>query len=66
MIGGGAAALTTSGLAASFGARTLLVERDRALKHGISLRNIVDTIHAYPTLALGARRVADQRVASSD
>lgn len=31
-----------------------------AMKNGISLRNLADTIHPYPTYALGARRAADQ------
>lgn len=31
-----------------------------AMKNGVSLRNIADTIHPYPTYALGARRAADQ------
>ena len=32
----------------------------QGVQHGIPLRKIADTIHAYPTLALGNRRVADQ------
>ena len=31
-----------------------------AMKHGVSLKNIADTIFPYPTYALGARRAADQ------
>lgn len=31
-----------------------------AMKNGVSLRQIADTIHPYPTYALGARRAADQ------
>ena len=31
-----------------------------AMKNGISLRNLADTIHPYPTYGLGARRAADQ------
>lgn len=31
-----------------------------ALKNGLSLRNIADTIFPYPTYGLGARRAADQ------
>ena len=31
-----------------------------AMKNGVSLRNFADTIHPYPTYALGARRAADQ------
>lgn len=31
-----------------------------AMKNGISLRNIADTIHPYPSWGLGARRAADQ------
>jgi len=38
----------------------MIGELGLALKNGITLRNIADTIHAYPTYALGVRRVADQ------
>lgn len=38
----------------------LISEYALAMKNGISLRNIADTIHPYPTYALGARRAADQ------
>lgn len=38
----------------------IIAELVLAMKQHVSLRNITDTIHAYPTLALGARRVADQ------
>lgn len=38
----------------------LLGEFSVAMKNGVTLRNIADTIHAYPTFALGARRLADQ------
>lgn len=31
-----------------------------AMKNGVSMRNIADTIHPYPSWALGARRAADQ------
>lgn len=31
-----------------------------AMKNGITLRNLADTIHPYPTYGLGARRAADQ------
>ncbi len=31
-----------------------------AMKHGITLRNIADTIHPYPAYGLAARRAADQ------
>jgi len=31
-----------------------------ALKNGVSLRGIADTIHPYPSWGLGARRAADQ------
>ncbi len=31
-----------------------------AMKNGISMRGIADTIHPYPSWALGARRAADQ------
>ncbi|MBI2391214.1 MAG: FAD-dependent oxidoreductase [Deltaproteobacteria bacterium] len=38
----------------------VVAELALAMKHGIPLRKIADTIHAYPTLALAARRVSDQ------
>ncbi|MEO9887127.1 MAG: FAD-dependent oxidoreductase [Balneola sp.] len=31
-----------------------------AMKNGVSLRNLADTIHPYPSWSLGARRAADQ------
>jgi pyruvate/2-oxoglutarate dehydrogenase complex dihydrolipoamide dehydrogenase (E3) component len=31
-----------------------------AMRNGVTLRNIADTIHPYPTYALGSRRAADQ------
>ena len=31
-----------------------------AMKNGVTLRNMADTIHPYPTYGLGARRAADQ------
>ncbi len=31
-----------------------------AMKNGVSLRNIADTMHPYPSWGLGARRAADQ------
>ncbi len=31
-----------------------------ALRHGLTLRNIADTLHPYPTFVLGNRRAADQ------
>lgn len=31
-----------------------------AMKNGVSLRNLADTIHPYPSWGLGARRAADQ------
>jgi pyruvate/2-oxoglutarate dehydrogenase complex dihydrolipoamide dehydrogenase (E3) component len=31
-----------------------------AMKNGVTLRNLSDTIHPYPTYGLGARRAADQ------
>ncbi|MEP7027401.1 MAG: FAD-dependent oxidoreductase [Candidatus Eisenbacteria bacterium] len=42
------------------GAGELIAELGLAFRHRIPLRGIADTIHAYPTLALGNRRVADQ------
>ena len=38
----------------------LISEYGLAMRNGISLRQIADTIHAYPTYGLGARRAADQ------
>lgn len=38
----------------------LIGEYAIAMKNGITLRNIADTIHPYPTYGLGARRAADQ------
>ena len=38
----------------------LISEFAMAMKNGISLRNMADTIHPYPAWALGARRAADQ------
>lgn len=45
-----------------WGARAgeLISEYALAMKNGISLRNIADTIHPYPSYGLGARRAADQ------
>lgn len=38
----------------------LIGEYALAMKHGITLRKIADTIHPYPTYGLGVRRAADQ------
>lgn len=38
----------------------LVSEYALAMKHGLSLRNIADTIHPYPSYGLAARRAADQ------
>ena len=38
----------------------LISEYALAIKNGISLRGIADTIHPYPSWGLGARRAADQ------
>ena len=38
----------------------LISEFAVAMRNGISLRKIADTIHPYPTYGLGARRAADQ------
>ncbi len=38
----------------------LISEYALAMKNGITLRNMADTIHPYPTYSLGARRAADQ------
>jgi pyruvate/2-oxoglutarate dehydrogenase complex dihydrolipoamide dehydrogenase (E3) component len=42
------------------GAGEMLGELALAIRNGVSLRKIADTIHAYPTYALGVRRAADQ------
>jgi pyruvate/2-oxoglutarate dehydrogenase complex dihydrolipoamide dehydrogenase (E3) component len=38
----------------------LIAEFAVAMRNGITLRQIADTIHPYPTLGLGVRRAADQ------
>ncbi len=38
----------------------LISEYALAMKNGVTLRNIADTIHPYPTYGLGVRRAADQ------
>ncbi|MDR9366062.1 MAG: FAD-dependent oxidoreductase [Balneolaceae bacterium] len=38
----------------------LIGEYALAMKNGVTLRNIADTIHPYPTYGLGVRRAADQ------
>lgn len=38
----------------------LIGEYALAMKNGVMLRNIADTIHPYPTYGLGVRRAADQ------
>ncbi len=38
----------------------LISEYAVAMRNGITLRHIADTIHPYPTYGLGARRAADQ------
>jgi pyruvate/2-oxoglutarate dehydrogenase complex dihydrolipoamide dehydrogenase (E3) component len=42
------------------GAGEMLGELALAVRNGVSLRKIADTIHAYPTYGLGVRRAADQ------
>jgi pyruvate/2-oxoglutarate dehydrogenase complex dihydrolipoamide dehydrogenase (E3) component len=42
------------------GAGEIICEFSLAIRNGISLRQIADTIHPYPTMGLGARRAADQ------
>lgn len=37
-----------------------IAEYGLAIKNGVSMRGIADTIHPYPSWALGARRAADQ------
>jgi hypothetical protein len=48
--------------ASAVGARAgeIVAELALAMQSGVSLRQLADAIHAYPTFALGARRVADQ------
>lgn len=41
-------------------AAELISEYALAMKNGVTLRKMADTIHPYPTYALGARRAADQ------
>lgn len=38
----------------------LIGEYALAMRNGVTLRNIADTIHPYPTYSLGVRRAADQ------
>ncbi len=38
----------------------LISEYAVAMKNGVTLRNLADTIHPYPSYGLGARRAADQ------
>jgi len=38
----------------------LISEYALAMRNGLTLRNIADTIHPYPSYGLGARRAADQ------
>ncbi|MFH5883215.1 dihydrolipoyl dehydrogenase family protein [Halalkalibaculum sp. DA3122] len=38
----------------------LIGEYALAMRNGVTLRNIADTIHPYPTFGLGVRRAADQ------
>ncbi len=38
----------------------MIAEYALAMKNGVSLRKIADTIHPYPTYGLGVRRAADQ------
>ncbi|MEX0747657.1 MAG: mercuric reductase, partial [Rhodothermales bacterium] len=38
----------------------MITELALAIRHGITLRQISDTIHPYPTYGLGVRRAADQ------
>ena len=38
----------------------MIGELGLAMRNGVSLRKIADTIHAYPTYGLGVRRAADQ------
>ena len=42
------------------GAGEIISEFALAMRNGIGLRELSDTIHPYPTLSLGARRAADQ------
>lgn len=45
---------------AGVAAGEIVSEYALAMKNGISLRKMADTIHPYPTYGLGARRAADQ------
>ncbi|NND71211.1 MAG: FAD-dependent oxidoreductase [Rhodothermales bacterium] len=45
---------------AGVAAGELISELAVAMRNGVSLRNISDTIHPYPSYGLGVRRVADQ------
>ncbi len=38
----------------------LICELAVAMRNGVTLRNLADTIHPYPTLGLGVRRLGDQ------
>jgi pyruvate/2-oxoglutarate dehydrogenase complex dihydrolipoamide dehydrogenase (E3) component len=38
----------------------LIAEYALAMRHGLRLPALADTVHAYPTMMLGARRAADQ------
>ncbi len=38
----------------------LISEYALAMKNGVTLRNMADTVHPYPTYGLGVRRAADQ------
>jgi len=42
------------------GAGEMMSEYALAMRNGVTLRQISDTIHAYPTYGLGVRRAADQ------
>ncbi len=46
--------------AAGLQAGEIISEYALAMKNGLKLAKIADTVHAYPTLLLGARRAADQ------
>jgi pyruvate/2-oxoglutarate dehydrogenase complex dihydrolipoamide dehydrogenase (E3) component len=67
VIGGGTAGLVAARMSALLGASILgenagemIAEWARAMRHGLKLKDIADTIHPYPTFVLGNRRAADE------
>ena len=65
VLGGGGAGLSAADFAVGasvLGARAgeFIGELALGMRNGITLRQISDTIHAYPTYGSGVRRAADQ------